>query len=145
MNGHYLLSCWRGRLEFPALKRQMVLLASEYSPTVILVEDKASGQSLIQELKYETALPIHSVVVDRDKVARTQAVTPLIEAGKVFLPESAPWLADFLDELAAFPTGAHDDVVDSVTQALNYLRHQRGNGWAMYNAYSGQYLGGSLG
>jgi len=57
-----LLSCWRGRLEFPALKRQMVLLASEYSPTVILVEDKASGQSLIQELKYETALPIRPVL-----------------------------------------------------------------------------------
>ena len=62
--------------------------------------------------------------MDRDKLARSQAVTPLIEAGKVFLPESAPWLADFLDELAAFPTGVHDDIVDSVTQALNYLRHQ---------------------
>jgi predicted phage terminase large subunit-like protein len=131
-NGYYLLSCWRGRLEFPALKRQMVLLASEYSPTVILVEDKASGQSLIQELKYETALPIRPVAVDRDKVARTQAVTPLIEAGKVFLPESAPWLADFLDELAAFPTGVHDDVVDSVTQALNYLRHQKSNTVEVY-------------
>ena len=40
----------------------------------------------------------------------------------VFLPESAPWLGDFIDELAAFPTGAHDDAVDSTTQALNYLR-----------------------
>ena len=123
-NGYYLLSCWRDRLEFPALVRQVVLLHSEYSPAVILVEDKASGQSLIQELKYQTALPIRPVRVDRDKLARSQAVTPLIEAGKVFLPESAPWLADFLDELAAFPTGVHDDVVDSVTQALNYLRHQ---------------------
>ena len=65
-------------------------------------------------------------------MARTQAVTPLIEAGKVFLPESAPWLADFLDELAAFPTGVHDDVVDSVTQALNYLRHQKSNTVEVY-------------
>jgi predicted phage terminase large subunit-like protein len=131
-NGYYLLSCWRGRLEFPALKRQVVLLASEYSPAVILVEDQANGQSLIQELKCETALPIRPVAVDRDKVARTQAVTPLIEAGKVFLPESAPWLADFLDELAAFPTGVHDDVVDSVTQAPNYLRHQESNTVEVY-------------
>ena len=128
------------REEFPALKRQMVLLASEYSPTVILVEDKASGQSLIQELKYETALPIRPVAVDRDKVARTQAVTPLIEARKVFLPESAPWLADFIDELAAFPMGVHDDAVDSATQALNYLRYRRGNSVAIYHAFTGECL-----
>jgi predicted phage terminase large subunit-like protein len=131
-NGYYLLSCWRGRLEFPALKRQMVSLASQYSPAVILVEDKANGQSLIQELKYETALPIRPVAVDRDKMVRAQAVTPLIEAGKVFLPESAPWIADFLDELAAFPTGVHDDIVDSVSQALNYLHHQERNTVAVY-------------
>ena len=131
-NGYYLLSCWRGRLEFPALKRHMVSLASEYSPAVILVEDKANGQSLIQELKYETALPIRPVAVDGDKVVRAQAVTPMIEAGKVFLPESAPWIADFLDELAAFPTGVHDDIVDSVTQALNFLRHQERNTVAIY-------------
>ena len=107
-------------------------LASEYSPAVILVEDKANGQSLIQELKYETALPIRPVAVDGDKVVRAQAVTPMIEAGKVFLPESAPWIADFLDELAAFPTGVHDDIVDSVTQALNFLRHQERNTVAIY-------------
>jgi predicted phage terminase large subunit-like protein len=126
------LSCWRGRLEFPALKRQMVSLASEYSPAVILVEDKANGQSLIQELKYETALPIRPVKVDGDKMVRAQAVTPMIEAGKVFLPESAPWIADFLDELAAFPSGVHDDTVDSVSQALNYLRHQERNTVEIY-------------
>jgi len=56
-----------------------------------LVEDTGSGQSLIQELKYQSALPIIPVSVDRDKIARAQAVTPLIEAGKVFLPELAPW------------------------------------------------------
>ena len=131
-NGYYLLSCWRSRLEFPALKRQMASLASEYSPAVILVEDKANGQSLIQELKYETPLPIRPVAVDGDKMVRAQAVTPMIEAGKVFLPESAPWIADFLDELAAFPTGVHDDIVDSVTQALNYLRNQQRNTVAIY-------------
>jgi hypothetical protein len=51
-------------------------------------------------------------------------VTPLVEAGRVFLAESAPWSGDFVDELAAFPNGVHDDVVDSTTQALNYLREQ---------------------
>jgi len=53
-------------------------------------------------------------------------VTPLVESGRVFLPESAPWLPDFLANLGTFPNAAHDDDVDSVTQALNYLA--RGGG-----------------
>ena len=65
--------------------------------------------------------PAFTIKVDTDKLARAQSVTPLIEAGRVFLAESAPWLND---ELAAFPKGTHDDCVDSVTQALNYLRHE---------------------
>jgi predicted phage terminase large subunit-like protein len=101
----YLLSMWRGRVVFPELKKRMSSLASEWNPNQILVEDKASGQSLIQELRYSTALPIVPIKVDKDKLARAQAVTPLIEAGKVFLPESAPWVIDYVDELAAFPTG----------------------------------------
>jgi len=100
-------------------------LAELWNPIQILVEDKASGQSLIQELRYESALPIIPIKVDKDKRARAEAVTPLIEAGLVSLPESAPWLNDYVDELAAFPNGAHDDFVDSTTQALNYLRHSQ--------------------
>ena len=123
-NGYYLLHCWRGRVEFPELKKRMKWLASEYRPNQILVEDRASGQSVIQELRCETALPIIAVKVDRDKTARAEAVTPLMEAGKVFLLESAPYLPDYLDEFAAFPTGVHDDQVDSTTQALNYVRHE---------------------
>jgi predicted phage terminase large subunit-like protein len=78
---------------------------------------------LVQELKQSTALPVIPIKVDNDKVARAQAVTPLIEGGKVLLPEAAPWLSEFVDEMAAFPNGVHDDVVDSTTQAPN-LREQ---------------------
>lgn len=126
-NGYYLLHLWRGRVDFPELKRLLTSLADQWNPQAILVEDKASGQSLIQELKHSTALPIIPVKVDSDKLARAQAVTPLIEAGKISLPESAPWINDFIDEMAAFPNGVHDDCVDSVTQALNYLREQATN------------------
>jgi predicted phage terminase large subunit-like protein len=126
-NGFYLLHVLRARVEFPELKRRLVELAREWNPNAILVEDAASGQSLVQELR-STALPILPVKVDGDKVARAAAVTPLLEAGKVFVPESAPWLSDYIDELAAFPTGAHDDAVDSTTQALNYLRLNSGGG-----------------
>ena len=121
-DGYYLLHLWRGRVEFPELKRVLASLAEQWKPNAILVEDKASGQSLIQELKLSTALPLIPVKVDSDKQTRAQAVTPLIEAGKVFLPESAPWVSDFVEEMACFPNGVHDDVVDATTQALNYLR-----------------------
>ncbi len=141
-NGHYyLLWFWRGKVEFPELKRRMNWLADEWKPVQILVEDKASGQSLIQELKYASALPIIPIKVDSDKRRRAEVVTGVIEAGKVFLPESAPWLNDYVDELAAFPNGAHDDAVDSTTQALNYLRHQQVHTVAFYNAITGKYLG----
>ena len=144
-SGYCLLSLWRGRVDFPELKRLVGSLGREWNPSAILVEDAASGQSLIQELRHESSLPIIPVKIDRDKISRAQSITPLIEAGKVFLPESAPWLYDFLDELAAFPMGVHDDAVDSVTQALNYLRHRPGNRFAIYHAFTGEYLGGSLG
>lgn len=119
----YLLDVWKGKLEFPELKRQAIALAAKWKPNTILMEDAASGQSLIQELRRETVLPIIAVRVDRDKIARAYAVTPLIESGRVSLPEESQWLADFLNELTVFPNGAHDDQVDSITQALDYLIH----------------------
>ena len=62
------------------------------------------------------------VKVDRDKVSRAYAVTPLCEAGRVYLPKDAPWLADFIDEHCNFPAARFDDTVDTTTQALNFLR-----------------------
>jgi predicted phage terminase large subunit-like protein len=121
-DGYLLLHAWKERVEFPELKRKVESFGSKWNPNAVLVEDKASGQSLIQELQRGTKLPILPIKVDTDKLARAQAVTPLIEAGRVYLPESAPWLDDLLDELATFPNAAHDDLTDSVTQALNYLR-----------------------
>jgi predicted phage terminase large subunit-like protein len=141
-NGCCLLWFWRDRVEFPELKKRMNCLAEEWRPHQILVEDKASGQSLIQELRYASALPIIPIKVDKDKLARAEAITPLIEAGRVFLPESVPWLNDYVDELAAFPNGVHDDAVDSTTQALNYLRHQPVHSTAIFNALTGECLSG---
>jgi predicted phage terminase large subunit-like protein len=120
--GFYLLHLWRGRVEYPELKRVILALAEQWKPNVVLIEDAASGQSLIQELRSTTSLPVKPLRVDRDKISRAEAVTPMWESGRVFVPASAPWLQDFTDELCAFPNGAHDDQVDACTQALNYLR-----------------------
>ena len=120
-SGYYLLDCWRRRVEFPELKRAVVSLYSRDKPQVVVVEDEASGQSLIQELKRETRIPILPIKADKDKVARVNAVSPLIEAGKVYIPESAPWVHEFIEECSSFPTGEHDDQVDTMSQAMSYF------------------------
>lgn len=130
---YFLLDVWRERIEFPELKRTAIALYDKWKAHAVLVEDKASGQSLVQELQRETKLPVVPWKVDKDKVARATAVTPLVEAGRVFLPERAPWLLAYLDELSSFPTAPHDDQVDSTTGALAYLT-QGGNGWSLYFA-----------
>jgi predicted phage terminase large subunit-like protein len=119
-SGYYLTDLFRERLEFPELKRKAAMLFEAHKVNEVLIEDKASGQSLIQELKNETRLPIKPIKIDADKIARVHAVTPLIEAGKVYLPLNAPWVKDFVNECEDFPDSEFDDVVDSVSQFLNY-------------------------
>jgi len=123
--GFYLIDVWRGRVEFPELKRKVVELAKLHSVNEILIEDKASGQSLIQELQRNTILPIKPIKVENDKIARVHSVTPLIEAGKIYLPKDAHWLKQFLDEMEEFPNGEFDDTVDSVSQFLNAMKVTR--------------------
>lgn len=122
-NGNmYLREVYNGRWEYPELKRRMLTLAAEQRPDVVLIEDKASGQSLIQELRRETSMPISAVTPDADKLTRAVAVSAIIESGKVFLPRNAPWLAEFENEILSFPNAKHDDRVDMMTQALRWYR-----------------------
>lgn len=123
-NNIHMVDRWKERLEFPELKRTAEALANRFSPHAVAIEDNASGQSLIQELRRETKLPVVAVKVDRDKESRAHAVTPLIEGGRVYLPEWGSWVQDYINCMAAFPSGAHDDDVDSTTMALDYLRHK---------------------
>ena len=126
-DGYYLVDLWKDKLEFPEVKRKAVQLSEMYQPHAILIEDKASGQSLIQELKRESKIPVVAVQVDSDKVARAFSVTPLIEGGKVFLPGGRGWVQGYIENLGAFPNAKNDDDVDSTTQALNYLARGGGN------------------
>ena len=114
--GFHIRLVSRGRWEFPELKAQVVALADIWRPTAVLVEDAASGQSLIQALKAETRLPILPVKPQGDKVSRAHAVSPLVESGRVVLPESAPWLNDFIEDVISFPAAPHDDQVDALCQ-----------------------------
>lgn len=122
----YLLDAKALRVEYPDLKKQLAMLADYWKPNAILIEDKASGQQLLQDAKRESTLPVIAIKPKQDKVTRFAAVSAMIEAGRVVLPEYAPWLNDFEEQLLAFPYGNHDDFVDSLTQYLDWLRLSNG-------------------
>src|SRR6266849_1244848 len=113
----------RARMTFPETIRAFRELTARYPQcTVKLVEDKANGPALIQTLQKE--IPgIIAVEPDGSKEARAHAVSGLVEAGNVYLPQTtdAPWVEGFIEECAAFPKGAYADQVDSCTQALSRL------------------------
>lgn len=120
--GYFLREVFRDRIDYPKLKRKVMAYALRDNPSAILIEDKSSGQSLIQELRRETTLPVIAIEPDGNKIFRAQDVSPMVEAGLVRLPESAPWLIDFEGEFFGFPLSTHADQVDSVSQFLHWAR-----------------------
>jgi len=123
-NRYYLLDVYRDRIEYPQLKRMAIAMADKYAPHAILIEDKASGQALLQDLRNETRLPVIAVEPSGDKITRLSKASATIEAGRVFLPNRAPWLADFEREIALFPNGSFDDQCDSLSQMINHMNNK---------------------
>ena len=117
-----LLSARRERWEFPELKSEAIKLYNEFRPDVVLIEAKASGWSLIQELQ-RAGIPITPFNPKKaDKKTRAHSVTPLFESGRVWYPSSKYWAEDVINQCAQFPSSNYDDLVDSTTQALMRLR-----------------------
>ena len=110
---------FQDRLDFPKLIEKTKELYEKYVPDVVLVEDRASGQSLIQMFQQST-MPVVPYKIDRDKVSRATAVSPLIEQGHVALL-TGKWNKTLTDQFSLFPAGQHDDICDSCTQALLYM------------------------
>jgi predicted phage terminase large subunit-like protein len=123
----YLLDVLRRRMEYPELKRAVRAQYDRFRPSVVLIEDKASGTQLIQELIAEGLYAVTRYQPQSDKVMRMHAQTAMIENGFVHLPkEAAPWLAAYLHELTTFPNGRHDDQVDSTAQMLDWFKRGAG-------------------
>ena len=110
----------RERLDCPGTVKAVRGMREKWQGTMaILIEDKANGSAVIQMLSHEIPgiLPVNP---GGGKIARAQAISPLVEAGNIYLPhpDFAPWVNDFIEECVQFPNGAHDDQVDAMTQAL---------------------------
>ena len=125
-NGYAVLDVWRNRVEYPDLLKAMQAQAKDHTPSAIFVEDAASGQSVVQSLRRETRLPVLPAKPIGDKVLRANRVTGTVEAKKITLPRTAPWLQAFREELAAFPNGVHDDQVDAFVGCLTQLMQRLG-------------------
>lgn len=125
-DGIYLLDQWRGKVEYPALKRVFRQKVTNFNygtvPVEMLVEDSSSGAQLVQELRDSGDIPIIPMkpgkTMPKSKEERVHLASPYVEGGKVFIPEVMPGVGDFVEELLAFPNGAFDDTVDAFSMAM---------------------------
>ena len=117
-----LLNAFRARLEFPELKKRVMEEYREWSPNSMVIEKKASGAPLIYELR-SMGVPVQEFTPVRgnDKITRLNAVSDLFASGKVWAPATR-WAEEVIDEVASFPSGEHDDYVDTVSLALMRFR-----------------------
>ena len=135
-----LIDCWSEHIQYPELRSRVIKdgsarygseneFGSSKKVDTILVEDKSAGISLIQDLR-RAGLPVRAYNPgNADKLQRLNIVAPIIQKGLVYIPESAKkrgtfrqWAEVFMSEVCAFPSGRHDDIVDSTSQALRLLR-----------------------
>ena len=125
-NDAYLVDVYRGRLEYPDLRRKVIGMAAERGATTVLIEDAGPGMNLLQDLRATMpsgmTRPI-GMKPEGSKLDRMVAQSAMIEAGHLHLPKTALWLGEFLTELLSFPNGRHDDQVDSVSQFLRWLQN----------------------
>jgi predicted phage terminase large subunit-like protein len=119
-----LLDAFKDRMAFPELKQVALKHYKEWEPDAFIVEKKAAGAPLIQELR-SMGIPVQEFSPSRgnDKHVRLNAVADLFTSGKVWAPDTR-WAREVIEEVAAFPVGEHDDFVDTTSQAL--LRFRQG-------------------
>lgn len=119
-----VIDMWYDRVSYPELRKIAQDSYYDFEPDAVLIEKKASGQSLLQDLRM-AGIPVIEYSPDRDKQARAHASSALLEDGRIYFPFNKKWAKDLIDICAAFPAGDNDDIVDTCTQAWLRLR----KGW----------------
>jgi predicted phage terminase large subunit-like protein len=119
-----LLNAFKSRMEFPELKQRAMQEYKEWNPDTLVVEAKAAGSPLIFELR-AMGIPVQEFTPTKgnDKIARLNSVADIFASGMVWVPNTN-WAEELVEEVASFPSGEHDDMVDSMSQAL--IRYRRG-------------------
>lgn len=117
-----LLDAYKARMEFPELKKMALELWQEWEPDTLIVEKRAAGAPLIYEMR-KMGIPLSEFTPGKgnDKISRVNAISDLFASGVVWCPETR-WAEEVMDEMASFPNGDHDDLVDSSSQALMRFR-----------------------
>jgi len=117
-----LLEAWRDRIDYVDLRRMAKKDYQEWKPDLVLIEKKASGNSLIQDMR-RAGIPVHPYSPDKSKLARAYAAQPMLESGFVYYPDRK-WAEALIDDVAMFPKGESSDWTDTMTQALLWY-HRR--------------------
>ena len=117
------LDSFKARMEFPELKAKALELYKEFTPDTLIIEKKAAGAPLIYELR-QMGIPLAEYTPSKgnDKIARVNAISDMFASGVVWCPQTR-WADELMEEIAAFPNGDNDDLVDSTSQALLRFRH----------------------
>jgi predicted phage terminase large subunit-like protein len=116
----YLLKMWRAKADYPTVKKKMFDLYKSEKASIVLLEDKATGKPLRQELRL-AGLPIIAVEPVADKLTRAHSVAPIFEDARVFAPIGESWADELIAGCASYPAGDWADVVDTISQALAWM------------------------
>ena len=117
-----LIDCIKERFDFPELKAEALRLYEFWQPDTVIIEAKASGLPLVQELR-RVGIPVNTFSPGKgqDKIARLNSVSPIFQDGRVWVPDNR-WGEELMEEVSDFPNGENDDLVDATTLALARFR-----------------------
>ena len=121
-NDIYIIDVLRAKLEYNDLIRKVLEMQKKYNPYKVLIEDKAAGQSIIQEISKNSHIPVIPIRPIKDKITRLMEVSGYFESGKVYMLNGAYWSNDFFSEIINFPSSDHDDQVDALSQLIGYIK-----------------------
>jgi predicted phage terminase large subunit-like protein len=134
----YLLDLVRVRLEYPELKALVQATQKRWRADQVLIEAGGTGTALASQLRIEGIDDVAVVTPHRSKIERLNSQLDFLQSPRVCLPTETPWWPDLVNELRAFPNGRYDDQVDSIAQALQWIRGPRGQGFLDTNLATGR-------
>ena len=125
-NRYYVIDVWKGRIQFPEVKKTVQLQFDRWHPSRVYIEGggSASGKATVQAMKRDSRVPLFEINTSTDKVLRADTVSPTCESGFVTIIEGGEWQMSFIDQCTKFPNAAHDDDVDAFIGAMEIAIHK---------------------